>query len=585
MSSYSSFSAKSRFKNKKELFCPSLIGCIHFCPIYGVDTNIQCPKTCKTVLYKGQKMKKIPIKIALIASPYPLSEFPSPPLGICYVAAACEKAGAEVQLFDYIISEYSPEKLRQSLNEFQPDIVGASSVTLNFPRTVDILKDVKKIHPHVITMMGGPHVSFDYEHILRSIPEIDMVVRGESEKTLLSLIPVIKDRSQWAHIPGIAFCENNMLVTTKNQSFIENLDDIPLPARHLLNIPKYHTLGFPISIITSRGCPNRCIFCQGRRMVGQKVRYRSLEKVVDEIEYLMSLGFDLINIADDLFTANKKRVIRFCELINKRQLSFVWSAFSRVNTVDPEILSRMKSAGCYAISFGIESGNPAMLKRIQKGITLNQARYAAQCSKEAGIRTHASFMVGLPGETHDSLNDTLQFAESLDIEYGFHFLAPFPGTTLREKIDEYDLEILSNDWEKYDANQAIVRTSALSPEDIETFVANWSKEQNDIWEKQLKAFEKGDHLDHSEKANVEEYHKRRFIFWLLSQDLIEKMGKFHYQNDHLFESLCQRISAHVSKKEPLMDEAFVQKHLKSLIDKQFIQCEKLENEYVWKWHK
>jgi len=528
-------------------------------------------------------MDNSPIKIALIAPPYPLSEFPSPPLGICYVAAACEQAGATVKLLDYIISEYSSEKLKQALAEFQPDVVGSTSVTLNFPKTADILKEVKKIAPHVITLMGGPHVSFDYEDVLRSIPEIDIIVRGESEKTLMSLIPVIKDRSQWETIPGIAFYEKDMIVQTQDQTLIENLDELPLPARHLLNIPKYHTLGFPISIITSRGCPNQCIFCQGRRMVGQKVRYRSMEKVVAEIENLMDLGFDLINIADDLFTVNKKRVIQFCEIIKERNISLVWSAFSRVNTVDPEILSEMKSAGCYAISFGIESGNPEMLKRVRKGITLDQARYAVNCCKKAGIRTHASFMVGLPGETHQTLNDTLNFAESLDIEYGFHFLSPFPGTTLREEIQDYDLEILTNDWEKYDANQAIVRTTELSSDDIEAFVASWSKEQNDIWEHHLKAYENGDDLKPHEIFTVEEYHKRRLIFWLLSEDLIEKLGVFDHQSDHSFETLCKRISMHVIPKEPLMDTIFVQKHLQSLIDKYFIECVQVNNQYVWQW--
>jgi radical SAM superfamily enzyme YgiQ (UPF0313 family) len=522
-----------------------------------------------------------PIKIALIAPPYPLSEFPSPPLGICYVAAACEKAGAKVQLFDYIIGEYRPDKLKQALDRYKPDCVGTTSVTMNFNKAAQILKTVKEYHPHVITMMGGPHVSFDYENILRKTPEIDLIVIGESEKTLLDLIPKIKNRQIWQTIPGIAFYRDNCVVVTQTQSLIENLDDLPLPARHLLNIPKYHTLGFPISIITSRGCPNQCIFCQGRRMVGQKVRYRSMEKVVDEIEMLMKLGFDLINIADDLFTVNKARVIHFCQLIAERNLSFVWSAFSRVNTVDPEILAVMKAAGCYAISFGIESGNVDMLKRIRKGITLKQARYAVKCCKSAGIRTHASFMVGLPGETRQTLNDSLSFAKSLDIEYGFHFLAPFPGTTLRERIDDYDLEILTHDWNKYDANQAIVRTSALSSEDIDRFVANWSEEQDDLWHTLLQTYQQGGELQSKDKAVVDEHYKRQFLFWLLSEDLIETMGDIGAQADNPLDLLSERISMHVAKQESVMTPAFVKKYLTELIEKQFIIY--VSSAHLWKW--
>ena len=524
-----------------------------------------------------------PIRIALIAPPYPLSEFPSPPLGICYVAAACEKAGAQVQLFDYIISEYRPEKLKQAMDTFKPDVVGTTSVTMNFQKAAQILKTAKEYHPHVITMMGGPHVSFDYDTVLRNIQEIDMIVIGESEKTLLDLIPKIKNRNIWQTIPGIAFYENNCVVVTQTQSLIDNLDDLPLPARHLLNIPKYHTLGFPISIITSRGCPNQCIFCQGRRMVGQRVRYRSMESVVDEIAMLMEMGFDLINIADDLFTVNKARVIQFCQLIKERKLSFVWSAFSRVNTVDPEILEVMKSAGCYAVSFGIESGNANMLKRIRKGITLSQAKYAVQCCKAAGIRTHASFMVGLPGETNQTLNDSFTFAESLDIEYGFHFLAPFPGTTLREKIDTYDLQILSHDWNKYDANQAIVRTSALSPIDIDSFVANWSKEQDDLWNNLLQTYKQGGKLQSKDMSAVEEYYKRQFIFWLLSEDLIEKMGNVDNQTNNSLDLLSVRISNYVSRKETVMTPDFVKKHLTALVQKRFIVCVTENTTKRWKW--
>jgi len=528
-------------------------------------------------------MHEHPIKIALIAPPYPLSEFPSPPLGICYVAAACEKAGAQVQLFDYIISEYHPKKLKHSLDTFKPHVVGITSVTMNFLKAAEILKEVKKFHPHVITMMGGPHVSFDYENVLQNDKNIDIIVIGEAEKTLQALIPCVKNRNMWQTIPGIAFYENDCVVVTKKQSLIDNLDDLPLPGRHLLNIPRYHTLGFPISIITSRGCPNQCIFCQGRRMVGQKVRYRSMEKVVDEIEMLMGMGFDLINIADDLFTVNKARVIQFCGLIKSRKLEFVWSAFSRVNTVDLEILEIMKSAGCYAVSFGIESGNAAMLKRIRKGITLKQARDAIKSCKQAGIRTHASFMVGLPSETKQTLNDTLSFAESLDIEYGFHFLAPFPGTTLRENIQEYDLEILTHDWNKYDANQAIVRTSALSPIDIDSFVANWSKEQDDLWNNLLQTYKQGGKLQSKDMSAVEEYYKRQFIFWLLSEDLIEKMGNVDNQTNNSLDLLSVRISNYVSRKETVMTPDFVKKHLTALVQKRFIVCVTENTTKRWKW--
>lgn len=157
-----------------------------------------------------------------------------------------------------------------------------------------------------------------------------------------------------------------------------------------------------------------------------KVRFRSPSRVVDEIEYLLSFGCTRINIADDFFTANKKRVRLFCEEILERGIKFDWSAFARVDSVNRETLEIMKKAGCDAISFGIESGNLDMLKRVRKGITPDQARHAVKLCKETGLIAHASFMVGLPGETRETMADSHKLAEELDIPYGYHFLALFP---------------------------------------------------------------------------------------------------------------------------------------------------------------
>jgi radical SAM superfamily enzyme YgiQ (UPF0313 family) len=346
------------------------------------------------------------MKVAIIAPPYPLEEAPSPPLGICYVAAAFEAAGAEVEIFDFIVSQYTKEKLASELDRFKPDIVGSTSVTMNFPGAASIMQDVKKHNPSIITIMGGPHVSFDAARTLKKYPEIDLLVIGEGEETIKELVQKVKDKTSWPTIKGIAFLVNKNVIITKPRELIQDLDSIPLPARHLLPLSRYLALGFPISLITSRGCPNLCIFCLGRRMVGHKVRNRSANLVVDEIEHIISLGFSRINIADDLFTSDRNRVRAVCEEIKRRGIKFDWTAFARVNTVDAEILSMMRDAGCDTVSFGIESGNPEMLKRIKKGITLDLARKAVAACKETGVIPHASFMVGLPGESAETLKDT-----------------------------------------------------------------------------------------------------------------------------------------------------------------------------------
>ncbi len=517
------------------------------------------------------------MRIALIAPPYPLSEAPSPPLGISYVAATCIETGAEVAVFDYIVSRYTPEKLHRDIDSFQPDILGINSVTMNFFISASIIREAKRHNPSILTMMGGPHVSFDIENTLRQYPELDLIVVGEGEETLKAILPVINDRNAWPGINGIAFRDGEEIIITPSRPLIEDLDTLPLPARHLLPMSRYQALGFPVSIITSRGCPNRCIFCLGRKMVGYKVRYRSPSVVADEIEHLLTYGIDRINVADDIFTANKKRVKALCEEILKRDLHFGWSAFSRVNTVDKETLAIMREAGCDSVSFGIESGNLEMLKRVKKGINLEQARNAVRYCKEVGIRPHASFMVGLPGENHQTLKDTSEFAEELKIEYGYHMLAPFPGTTVREEIDQYDLEILTNDWDLYDANRAIVRTSSLSAEEMNEFLTDFENTCNEQWDIVKQRYQKGQ-CTPGESLRVEGVDRMYLIYKLLSEDVISGAGTFSIDGHDPITELAIRVT-------PFTNHGydFVHKTLNSLAEKKYLAFERINGHIRWFW--
>jgi len=516
------------------------------------------------------------MKIALIAPPYPLEEAPSPPLGICYVAAACEAAGAETKIIDYIVGQYTPEKLSRTLAEFKPDIVGATSVTLNFPAAAEIIRAVKEHDPSILTMMGGPHVSFDAKNTLRSSPQIDLIVSGEAEATLLKWLPRAFDKSSWNKIKGLAYMDGDRFVHTGPAEFISDIDALPSPSRRLLPLSKYKALGFPISIITSRGCPNRCIFCLGRKMVGFKVRYRGAAKVADEIEELMDLGFTNINIADDLFTANKKRVKTLCELLMKRGLSFTWSAFARADTVDEEAL--LLQAGCIAVSFGIESGNPEMLVRVKKGITKDQARRASDLCKKVGMRAHASFIVGLPGETEETLADTFSFAGELGMEYGFHFLAPFPGTTVREEIDKYDLEILTDDWSRYDANSAIVKTTNLSPERIEELVAEAYLPIIGNWEEKKKRVVQRGASDY-ERLEVESADRLTLIFSILSNDIIEDYGLFPGMRE---EAPTEALARMVAEKTGF-ETGFVRRYLRDWEAKGYLGWTEKNGLIKWGW--
>ncbi len=517
------------------------------------------------------------MKVALIATPYPLEEAPSPPLGLTYVAAVCEAAGAEVIILDYIVRGYSKTKLIGELNAFEPDIVGINSVTMNFKQAAGILCLAKRNNPDIITLMGGPHVSFDAENTLALYPEIDIVVKGEGEATVPELLGVIHNREKWQTIPGIAFKEGDQILTTAPRPFLQDLDALPLPARHLLPMARYQALGYPVSIITSRGCPNHCIFCLGRRMVGQTVRFRSAGHIADEIEELVSLGISAINIADDLFTASKRRVTALCHELVKRKLDISWSAFSRVNTIDAQTLRLMKSAGCRSVSFGIESGNPEMLKRVKKGITIAQAQKAAIACREAGITGHASFMVGLPGENYETMKDSLKLQEELQIESAFHFLSPFPGTDVREDIEDYDLEILTQDWDQYNANRSIVRTSALSPEQMDAFIHDANEQNREDWET-LKVKYENKTATPYEQMQMGGHYRMEMIFKLLTQDFLEQHSEFNTGKDKAISALSEHISSMSG-----LDVTFTESTMKDLMEKGYIQTEETTDKTLFSW--
>jgi anaerobic magnesium-protoporphyrin IX monomethyl ester cyclase len=485
------------------------------------------------------------MRIAIIAPPYPLEEMPSPPLGVTYVAAAFAAAGAEVKIFDYIVSAYSREKLEAQLAAFKPHAVGATSVTMNFFDAQRIIRDVKNINPEIITMMGGPHVSFTAAETLRRYPEIDLIAIGEGEDTIAELTPVLEIRNKWRDIRGIAYKSGDEIIITGKRDFITDIDKIPSPARHLLPISRYRALGFPVSLITGRGCPYSCIFCLGRKMVGSKVRKRNTKLILDEIETIIGYGFDRINIADDLFTTDKERVREICRGIKERSLKFPWSAFARVDTVSQEVFDEMAAAGCDSVSFGVETGNPEMLKRIKKGIKLEQVYAAVKMCQQAGMIAHESFIIGLPGETKDTLEETDTFAKSTKALYGYHFLAPFPGTTVREKIQDYDLEIMTDDWTRYDANDAIVKTSSLQPREMRDFGARYDAEMKSDWDKIIQRYNEGKGSV-EDKMQVEGNWRMKLTYQLLKNDIIEKCGfienaLYKGSKENAVRELCRKV--------------------------------------------
>lgn len=406
------------------------------------------------------------MKVLLINPPYPFEESPTPPFGLMSLAAYLEKQGIEVKIDDYIITPCTDEAIRENLAAFRPDVIGATGVTMNVKKGLAILKKCREFMPSALTVMGGPHVTFDAEAVLSGNPFVDYIIRGEGELTFVELLDAIRSGSPADDIQGLSFRKNGTVAHNPARPFIEDINILPFPARHLVQISKYKALGFPINMVTSRGCPHKCIFCLGSKMVGRKVRYFDVNRVADEFEMLSKMKFKQINIVDDLFTSNKKRCIAFCEEIMRRGIKHPWTAFARVDTVSAELLSAMKSAGCTTLCFGIESASQEILNTVRKGITIEKCERAVALCRDAGIVAMTSYILGLPGETRDTMHHTISFAKKLSPDYGFHILAPFPGTEVRENKEHYGITILSDDWDLYDANRAVSVTGGVSDDEI-----------------------------------------------------------------------------------------------------------------------
>jgi radical SAM superfamily enzyme YgiQ (UPF0313 family) len=335
-----------------------------------------------------------------------------------------------------------------------PEVVGIYFSTYHLYDSILTAKIVKEIAKEIIVVAGGPHVVL-YPKETIEIPEIDYVMVGECEKSFAELVNYISR----GHLLKIEDMPN--VVTKRNPSKsalrerIENLDEIPFPARECINYKKYSSIlakKNPITImITSRGCPYRCHFCSNIES-GQKVRYRSAKNVVDEIEEIMDkFGIYDILFFDELFTSNKKRTLEICDEIIRRGLKVRWHCRSRADVLDEEMVKKMKKAGCRLIQFGIETGSERLQNVINKNLRLDKVKEVVKMVSDNGIYTYADFMFGLPTETEKETERTLEFAKLLKLDYAaFGMFHPIPGSVFYElglkenKFSDFWLEFVKN---------------------------------------------------------------------------------------------------------------------------------------------
>ncbi len=364
------------------------------------------------------------------------SRFRFPPLGVAYVAAALQTAGHDVRVLDCTFLSRG-EAARLALAA-RADVVGISCMA-----TME--DDTRWFAEHLrgrcdLLVAGGPLPTCDPDAFLE---HFDVVVRGEGEQTMRELLAAHEAGADMGAVPGVA-CRGaaDAAPCAPPRPFAHDLDTIRFPARKLLPNARYiefgrKSYGYSITtVMSTRGCPFACEFCSNV-VFGQSYRERSAGNVVDEIEDCLALGYERISFADDVFTLNARRVLEICAEIRRRRLRFAWECLGRVDAFDLATARALKDAGCFRIFFGIESGDDAILKLMNKRITTAQARSAVEAAHGAGLEVGAFFILCYPGETDDSVLETLRFAASLPLDYaGLTMPYPLPGTALHERVGD-----------------------------------------------------------------------------------------------------------------------------------------------------
>jgi anaerobic magnesium-protoporphyrin IX monomethyl ester cyclase len=396
-----------------------------------------------------------------------------PQTGLAYLAAVLQKSEHTCMILDAMADKIDFNGTIKRLVEFNPDITVLHTTTPTFKNDAQILEKVKQSairNSRSKIGFTGTHVSvLPKESLEESVA--DFILVGEAESTLLELTN--KFDFDWSNIPGLAYrTKDNQIKLNLPRPLISDLDSIPFPARNLLPISKYRMPFFTgepfVTIIPSRGCPYQCTFCRAGAVWGERVRLRSVDNVINEIEQVVKdLHIRNIVFMTDALTLKKSWTMELCEMINQHQLQIRWIGNSRVDAVDLEMLKLMKSSGCELLSYGIESGNQAILDRVKKKITLIQAEQAIRLTKEVGILAFAYFILGLPGETKETIQETISFAKKLDPDYvNFHIATPFPGTELYQMAKDNNW-LITDDWSKYEEEgSAVMRTEHLTAAEL-----------------------------------------------------------------------------------------------------------------------
>ena len=398
------------------------------------------------------------------------------PFFLAYSTSFLKKYNKEAVLIDAVAEGIEEDLFIQRARDHAPDIMVIESSTPSFKNDVRISEKIKDSHKGLKIVFVGPHATSLPFETLSEHKVVDYVLIGEFEYALLDLINSLEKKAGEDRIPGLAYRENGDIKINKGKTIIENLDDLPWPERESLSVYKYND-GFcdlpkpNVQMSTSRGCPYKCAFCLWPQTIheGHSYRKRNPEKVIDELVWLIEkYGFKAVYFDDDTFNIDRDHVLAICGEIRKRKIHVSWAVMARADLMDEEILRCMSEAGLCAIKYGVESADEKILDLCKKNMDLDRTRRMIKATKDLGIKVHLTFCLGLPGESHQSVQKTIRFIEDVKPDsLQVSFATPFPGTEYFDYIKDRDW-LTSNDWSDFDGNyKSVTRTEELTCEDIE----------------------------------------------------------------------------------------------------------------------
>ena len=420
------------------------------------------------------------MKVLLIWPSFNSKRRLSPILGLASIASCLEEEGHSVKLIDVTAMNYNKSDVETEIRNYDPEVVGISAPTQFVKNSYSLAKYAKEINPNCLTILGGAHPSALPIETLNECRYIDVIVRRDGEKTIVELLK----NKDFDHIKGITYQNDGKIKSNVDRKRITNLDELPLPAYHLLPMDKYRIKN-PIpslgeyekkmmnftTISTCRGCPYDCAFCSSKDFWGKQWITKSPERIIEEIEFLKEkYNVKLFHFVDDTFTVDFNRLNRIHSLIKKEKIDVFYGCSSRANLFTKNTAEILKKSGCYTIDFGFESGVQKILDFLSKGITIQDTITAVKNAKQFGIGAESNFIIGVPGETKRMIQETLSFAFKLNLDFtSFSVLVPFPGTKIYQYAVKNNL-LLTKDWSKYKILNPVMKIPGLSLFDLKGLV-------------------------------------------------------------------------------------------------------------------